>query len=398
MRPVVRQLSVALAIATRIIRQRVRDRSAIIFAVVTPLGLALAFSFLIPNEFSSFHTRFVVVDDDHGQLATTLVDDVLGRLQTIGVADVERLGTAADATADVKAGRAGAGVLIPAGFTNAVMQGRPTQVSILSGEYPVSVEVARSAVDAFASDVGAAQLMVATTAATGGRADAATIARAQVAVHEPGPIAVAESDTNNLQAGLATFYGAAMAIMFVFFATQYGALAILADREVGTLNRLLAAPITPAAIILGSSFAGFVLGLVSMTVLVVATTLFVHASWGPPVLVAALLVAAVIAAMGISTLAATLARNPRQAGGLNAIVAISMAAIGGVFIPLSQAPAALTSIAQITPHAWFLRGINTLAGPHPGFADIAQPVLVLLLMGALTGGIGLARARRSLVA
>ncbi len=394
----IRQLSVALVIAARIIRQRVRDRSAIMFAIVTPLGLAVAFSFLIPNEYSSLHTRVVVVDDDHGQLAATLVDDVLGHLQSIGVADIARLGTTAEAAADVKAGNAGAGVLIPAGFTDAVMAGRPAEIRILSGEYPISVEVARSAVGAFASDVGAAQLMVATTAATGGQANAATVARAQAAVHEPGPIAVVDSRTNSLQADLATFYGAAMAIMFVFFATQYGALAILADREVGTLNRLLAAPITPAAIILGSSLAGFVLGLVSMTVLVVATTLFVHASWGPPVLVAALLVAAVIAAMGISTLAATLARNPRQAGGLNAIVAISMAAIGGVFIPLSQAPAALSSISQITPHAWFLRGINTLAGPNPGFSDIAQPLFVLLLMGALTGGIGLARARRSLVA
>lgn len=394
----IRQLSAALTITVRIIRQRVRDRSAILFAVVTPLGLALAFSLLIPDQFSSFHTSFVVVDQDGGQLATTLVDDVLGHLQTAGVADIRRVASAAEATADVKAGNAGAGILIPAGFTAAINGGRPAQIVVLSGAFPVSVEIARSSVDAFASDVGATQLIVATTATTRGPADAATIQQAQAAVHEPSPIAVVSSQTDDLQANLATFYGAAMAIMFVFFATQYGALAILADREVGTLNRLLAAPISAAAIILGSSLAGFVLGLVSMTVLVLATTVFVHASWGPPVLVAVLLVAAVVAAMGISTLVATLARNPRQAGGLNAIVAISMSAIGGVFIPLNQAPAILTTISQITPHAWFLRGINTLAGPSPGFPDIALPVMVLLLMGVVTGGIGLARARRSLVA
>ncbi len=102
--------------------------------------------------------------------------------------------------------------------------------------------------------------------------------------------------------------------------------------------------------------------------------------------------------MGISALVATLARTPQQAGGLNAIVAISMAAIGGVFIPLSQAPSILVSISQVTPHAWFLRGINTLAGPGVGPADVALPVAVLLAMGAATGAIGLGRARRSLVA
>ena len=97
---------------------------------------------------------------------------------------------------------------------------------------------------------------------------------------------------------MATFYGAAMAIMFVFFATQYGALALLAERRDGTLARLLAAPVAPAAIVLGGSLAGMVLGLVAMTTLVVATTVLVHASWGPPVLLAVLLIAAVIAATG----------------------------------------------------------------------------------------------------
>ena len=61
--------------------------------------------------------------------------------------------------------------------------------------------------------------------------------------------------------------------------------------------------------ILGGSLAGLLLGLLAMTVLVVATTLLAHASWGPPPLVGALIVAAVIAAVGISTLVATLAKT-----------------------------------------------------------------------------------------
>jgi ABC-2 type transport system permease protein len=257
--------------------------------------------------------------------------------------------------------------------------------------------VVRATVEGFASSIGAVQLMVATTVATGQPADDATIQRALAAVQEASPIGVVDDRTDRLQASLGTFYGAAMAIMFVFFATQYGALAILADRQVGTLNRLLAAPISPAAIVLGASLAGFALGLVSMTVLVVATTAFVGASWGPPLLVAMLVLCAVVAAMGISTVLASVARTPQQAGGLNAIVAISMSAIGGVFIPLSQAPPSLQTVAAITPHAWFIRGVNSLAGSNPDLASIAPSVAVLVAMGVVTGAIGLARAGRSLV-
>jgi len=394
----VRDLSAALAIAGRILRQRVRDRSAIVFALGMPLVLSLAFTALVPGEFGGFHARYVVVDQDGGPLARALVDDVFGGLVAAGVADVDELADEAEAVAQVKAGDAGAGIVIPAGTSDAIGRGEPAQIRVLSGDAAIAVEVARSAVASFANEVGAAQLMIATTAATGGAVTAETIAEAQAALRAPSPIQVIEDRTDKLQAGLATFYGAAMAIMFVFFATQYGALALLGDREVGTLNRLLAAPIAPAAIILGSSLAGFALGLVAMTVLVLATTAVAGADWGPPVLVALLVFAAVVAAMGISTLVSTVAKTQRQAGGLNAIIAIGMSAIGGVFIPLSQAPEVMTTISQITPHAWFLRGVATLAGSAPGAADIAPSLAVLLAMGALTGVIGLARARRSLTA
>jgi ABC-2 type transport system permease protein len=388
---------IALVIASRILRQRVRDRSAFVFAILTPLGLALAFSVLLPNEFSSFHTRFVVVDRDGGQLARVLVDDVLGSVVEAGVADVDTTESEDSAAEEVRAGRASTAIIIPPGFSAAIQAGRPAEIRLLGGEFAISLEIARSVVSRFANDVGAIQLMLATTIATGGAADAATVGLARAAMADPGPVSVTAEATERLQADLATFYGAAMAIMFVFFATQYGALALLADRQGGTMARLLAAPIAPGSIILGASLASLVLGLVSMTVLVVATSVLQGADWGPPLLVALLIVAGVIAAMGISMVVSSLAKTAQQAGSLNAIVAFSLAAIGGVFIPLSQAPEDMVRLSQVTPHAWFLRGIDTISGGSPGVADIGPSLGVLLAMGLITGAIGLARARATLV-
>jgi ABC-2 type transport system permease protein len=388
----------ALVIAARILRQRVRDRSAIIFAVLTPFGLALAFSALIPNSFSTYHTTLVVVDEDGGHLARTLVEEVLGHLATAGVADIETAGSAAEAEQTIRDGDAGAAVVIPAGFSDAVSTGRPATIRIIGGESTVAEEVARATVSRFASDIGTVQLILASVQAAGQPPSANLVTRAQAAVQEPSPIEVIENSTDRLQADLATFYGAAMAIMFVFFATQYGALAILAERQTGTLNRLLAAPIPQGAILFGSALAGLALGFVAMSVLLVATTLLVGADWGPPGLVLLLISAAVVAATGISMVVATLARTVSQAGTLNAIVALSLSAVGGVFIPLSQAPEVLVNISLVTPHAWFLRAIDTLSGPSPSLSAILPSLLVLTGMGVVLGGIGLLRARRSLVA
>jgi ABC-2 type transport system permease protein len=211
-------------------------------------------------------------------------------------------------------------------------------------------------------------------------------------------VAIVEDVAPSRQAGRATFYAAAMAIMFVFFATQYGALAIHADKQAGTLTRLFAAPIPRRAILLGAALASLALGAVAMGTIAVATTLLVHAAWGPAPLVALLIGAAVLAATGLSMVVASLARTPQQAGSLNAMVALSLAAVGGVFLPLSQAPATIVAISQVTPHAWFLRGIDVLADPSAGLVDILPSLAVLLAMGLGLGAIGLLRANRTLVA
>ena len=386
----------ALVIARRILRQRLRDRSAILFAVLTPLGLAVAFAAIIPDFSPTFHTTILVVDQDGGRLAGILQTEVLGRVAETGIATIASAADETAATTDIEADRAGAAIVIPSGFSDAVNRGEAAEIRILAGSNPTAREVARAVVTGFAADVGAVQLAVRTIAASGGQVDKATVAVATQAVHAS-PIAVTEAGADKRQASMSTFYGAAMAIMFVFFATQYGALALLADRRDGTLDRLLAAPVAPAAIVLGGGIAGMILGLVAMTTMVIATTFLVHASWGPPVLLAALLIAAVIAATGVSTLVSTLAKTAEQAGGLNAVVALSLAAIGGVFIPLSQAPELLGRIALITPHAWFLRAIDTMSVANVGAAEILPSVVVLVAMGIVTGAIGLARARRALV-
>ena len=135
-----------------------------------------------------------------------------------------------------------------------------------------------------------------------------------------------------------------------------------------------------------------------MTVLVVATTLLLGATWGPPLFVAVLCGAAVVAAMGVSMLVCTFARTDEQAGGWNAMIAITFAILGGAMVPLSQAPDVLRMAGRITPHAWFLQAIDNMSAPGTSFADILPAIVVLIGFGAVAGAIALVRAPRFLVA
>jgi len=390
----------ALTIAARSLRQRVRDRSAILFAIVIPLGLAAAFSMLIPRG-STFHAEYVVHDGDGGPVAATLVDHVLGALVETGVADVTQVESETAAMIALDAGETSAAILIPAGFSDAIATGTATEVRIIGiPDSPLGIQIVKSVVGGFASEVGAIQLAVVTAAdwRPGGSPPALDEGTVAAVRDVTDPIVVTDATMERRQATTASFYAAAMAIMFLFFATIYGPVGILAERRSGTLARLLAAPIRPASIVLGASLASFVLGLVSMTVLVIATTLLLGAEWGPPALVAPLVLSAVIAAMGISMLVCTLARTEDQASGWNAMVAISLAILGGAMIPLSQAPELLQQVGLLTPHAWFLRAVDSMAGASVQLADIVPSLLALLAFGVVAGSIGLARSRTYLVA
>ncbi len=384
----------SLVIAGKDLRQKIGDRSALFLAILAPLGLAFLFSLMIPSQ-EGFHADYVVVDLDGGPIAQGLRDGPLRGLADANVATITTADAEAAARAQVDAGDVDAAIVIPAGFSDAIAAGEPARLLVIGGDSTLSAEIARSVLNGFGSDVTAVQVGVrAALAATAASPEPSLIARlAADALAIPAPIVVSADATTERAASSKTYYGASMAVLFVFFAAQFGVVGLLAERRTGTLARMLASPIGPGTILFGKVLVSLVLAVVSMSVVVIATTLLLGASWGDPLAVAGLVLATAIAATGIATLVVGFARTEEQAGGAIAIVALTLAVLGGSFFPLSQAPEGLASLSLLTPHAWFLRGVNDLAAGG-GIGTVAPSILVLLTLGVVTGGIGLARARR----
>ena len=202
-----------------------------------------------------------------------------------------------------------------------------------------------------------------------------------------------DSTTELRQLTLPTYFSASMAILFLFFSAQIGLVSLFEERRQGTLARILAGPIRPWTVLAGKTIGSFALGLFAMTVLVAATTLLIGAAWGPPLGVALMVVTAIIAAIGISTLVVSFARTAEAGGAASSAVAITLGILGGTFSPTAQAPEVMSTLALLTPHGWFMRGLGEMAGPAVTVADCLPAATVLLLMGLVTGGFGMVRAR-----
>ena len=166
--------------------------------------------------------------------------------------------------------------------------------------------------------------------------------------------------------------------------------------QVAPQAALLVAPIPEISLLLGKLISSLVVGVTTMVVLAVSTTLIVGADWGNPAAAAVLIIVGVMAAMALALLVSTVAHTAEQAGAYASIAALVLGLLGGVFFPLSQAPGLLNNISLISPHRWLLSGFRDVSY-GAGIADLGPNLAVLGGFVLVAGGVGLALAGRRMV-
>ena len=385
-----------LLICAKDLKTRLRDRSALLIGIVVPLGLALIFNSIFGGiTGNSKAIALGVVNADRGVASARFVSGVLGAVGRTGLIAIHVEPTAARARALTANGTLDAAIVIPAGFSARVASQRPAAMQVIGNVgNPISTEIARSIAGSYAADLNRVRLSVATVLAAGG-SSAGSPARVQAlaarAAAAAAPVAVADVSAKSKQLDQKSFFAAGMAVFFLFFTVQFGVTSLLEERNDGTLARLVAAPISRVSIIAGKLLTSFMLGLISMFVLVVATTVLFHASWGNPVGVAVLVISAILAATGIMALIATFAKNSEQAANWQSVVAVVLGLLGGTFFPVSLAPGILSRLTFVAPQAWFMRGLGDLRGGS--LSAVWVPALAMLVFAAVSSGIALTRLR-----
>src|SRR5215216_1479342 len=126
-------LRTALLVAGKDLRERLRDRSALVIAFVAPFALAAIIGLAFGGD-SAFKASYAVADADRGPVAAGFRDGVLagpGLRDLVSVRQVEP----GEARALVDRGEVDAAFLLPAGLSASVQQGRPATITVLeSGE------------------------------------------------------------------------------------------------------------------------------------------------------------------------------------------------------------------------------------------------------------------------
>lgn len=381
-------------IASKDLRLRLRDRSAVVMGVVAPFLLAFILNSVVGDSAlnaDAFSATFGLVDRDGGEMANAFVD-AIDRQDAVAIDLVTGLSDSG-ANAAVEAGDVDAAFVIPEGFSEAVAApGGNARLTVVGDvDDPIATQLATSVAEGFVRRLDTTRLSWATAAALGAPATASPDAApgrslVDAASGEPSPVRVTDLAAGRRQLDRTTYLVAGIGVLFLFIVVRAGVTDLLDERREGTLTRLLAAPIPRWAVPLAKTVTSVVLGTVSLTLLVLASTAVMGAHWGPPAAVALLVGAVVLAATALMGLVAAVARTPEQANGAQAVVALVLAAVGGAFLPVDRAGGLLAALARFTPHHWFLRGLSEASG---GGVDAALPAAgVLLVFAATIGALG----------
>lgn len=384
-------MNTAWRIAVKDLRQRLRDRSAVLMAVVLPLALAAIFSLVFGSASTPKPFDYGVVDADGGVLSRAFSDELLAGLADEGVLTLRRAASAAEAERLAADGALDAVFVLPPGFSASVRSQQAARIEVIgSADAPTASAVARSLAESFVAELRAVRLAVGAVAASGTIPHEQIPALAERAAASARPLALADTAATTKVLDATTYTAAGMAVFFLFFTVQFGVASVLDERAGGTLARLLAAPVPRWAVLAGKLGSSVLLGLISMAVLVIATALLLGASWGDPWAVAVLVVAGVLAATGVAAVVASLARTPEQAGNAQAVIAIVLGMLGGAFFPIAQIGGITSALSLATPHAWFLRGLGELAGGG-GVVDVLPAAGAMLAFAVVCGVVAAAR-------
>jgi ABC-2 type transport system permease protein len=377
----------ALSIAWKDLRLRLRDRSFFFMGILVPFGLALIFNMVFGGALGEdFRPSYAVVDEDGGSIAQQFVaslEEIATQFPMDLELDIDRdeaMRTLDDNTFDSV-------FLLPDGLSAAAEAGEPAAIEVIGNvDSPTSSQIARSIAAGFASGVEAIQVSVGTvlTVMRPPPEDLPGIVESAVQVRTPVTIGAIEAASRQLDG--TTYLMAGMAVFFLFFTVQFGVTSLLEERQEGTLARLMAAPISRGAVLLGKAITSFVLGMLSMTVLLVAANVLLGAEWGDPAAVGLLVVAGVLSAIGIMGVVAAIAKSAEGAGSVQAIIAVTLGMLGGTFFPVGQGGGLLARLSFVTPHRWFMRGLSDLAGGG-GVEVVVPSLLAMLTFAVVTGGV-----------
>jgi ABC-2 type transport system permease protein len=176
-----------------------------------------------------------------------------------------------------------------------------------------------------------------------------------------------------------------IALILILISTLLTSIAIVREKETGTMEQLLVSPIRPLQLILGKVLPYTVLGFIDgVLILVVGSFWFRVPIEGSLLLVLLMMIIYILTGISLGILISTIAKN--QAVAMLAAVTLTILPsimLSGFIFPVASMPRVFQYVSVAIPATYFLEIIRGIVLKGNTIADIYRPAAVLLGMDIL---------------
>src|SRR6266568_4689348 len=367
-----------MALASRIIRQVLRDRRTLALIFVVPV-LIMTLLYLVLTSTSSIHTLALVRPTGSGSdRVNTLIDKLLpaqDKLKTINI-NADQVDTT------LKNGDADAAIIFPPDFALQVFTGQNPTVQIkLEGSDPNVASAMSDLTNGLARQLGIALAALKAQQAQGGQGGQGSptlpTLNSSIPFTVSGPQYLHGGPEYTFNDSIAPVFIGIFSFFFVFLLTS---VAFLRERSQGTIERVMVSPLKRTELVIGYifGFASFALIQSLVVLLFVVFALQVHYS-GNLALVFLVSPLLTVGSVNLGIFLSTFAHNEFQIIQFIPLVFGVQVFLSGIFWPIAQLPAVLRPISYILPLTYANDALRGVMLKNESFGDISGQLTALLV-------------------
>ena len=375
-------ISHSFRIAWKDLMELFRNRMGLVLLILMPVFMMAMVGFIYPSETSLNNISIALVNEDTGfgdySLSSTFILALNSINENTGMVTLMDASSFDDVREMIQTGDAGGGIIISSDFTSKIMNEQQGTITIITDQSNPQMS---AMIQAVLNDVFE---QMGTTLAQQNVAEQLGIDPSNaLAVVKPYDIQTKGSIEGEFS--YFDFIAPGIMAMTVMMSVMTGLpAAISQEREVGTLDGMMVAPISRLSVILGKTLAQMARGILQgVLILVLAAILFGVTIHGNILLVFALLLLGVFSFVGLGVVLTSFARDQETAVMMMTTIMFPMMFLSGVFFPIEQMPWFMQSISKFLPLTYVadaLRKVMVLGADIPA---ITTELSILIVFGVV---------------
>lgn len=358
-------------LALKDLQQTVRDRLSFVFILVMPLAFTLFFGLLFGAGSSVDKLPLALWDADGGAAARHLV----------AALDDSAVVTVVDKKGDeletwMADGRAAAGLIIPRGYSAAVAAGKQAELTVVATQGSSGASTAASEIRSLAGEQvtvelasrAAAETVWATRSMPSGAHEGVvreSAAKAkpvvtQALTHPTVSVKVVEAGAAAGQTPTGFVLSSpGMMVNFILFSLMTAGIALIVERQNGTLQRLMTTRLRRWELIGGKAAGMFLVTFAQQVLLIAVAQIFFGVDYlRDPVALLVMMIAMSLLASTLGLLLAALLRSEQALIATTVLVSMGVAALSGAWFPLEIAGEGFQTVGHLLPTAWILDALR----------------------------------------